>query len=443
MNERKYWVFRVHSTPDAIVGRLTDFVTTNGLRERIPYFCLEKFVRKRGQHEFFVFLSIAGEEPDQIPQEIREGLSYVGINHLYVDSPLTYDQIKPIASLEASLESVSYARRIDYSPPEVIRPDNPFDLVTASEPDETPREAYNRLLYWMSATGKGTWQAFREACGALKLSTYTEARIIFRRLRLLGHVEHLDNGSHWAICPSSLVRVSDERYLRYFLAGAQVPVLVNEILAFDGIEVENWGNRGGSDSVFITFNSLFDVQRVVSTLQQTYNHFRDVGTASARLADALPDLNGWYHEVLSPIGVASDRYWLTQWNGEDFETSVAQATSAGMYRLKSLDDKTPELCYYYYFDPERHQWFQGDWYGLRFLANWRLGIQAQLNYDPTLEQLFVPDDNHLPDLYERALVLASGKLPSAVYSGLVYDNVTVSLAETICSKLYAELIKGI
>src|SRR5690349_10767830 len=104
MSERKYWAFEVYSTPDAILRKLTNFVTTNGLRDHIPYYCLEKLVKNKGQHQFLLFLSIVNDEEDEIPREIREGLSYANINKLVGDRPFDYNEIKTITRPEAALE---------------------------------------------------------------------------------------------------------------------------------------------------------------------------------------------------------------------------------------------------------------------------------------------------------------------------------------------------
>lgn len=441
MDERKYWVFRVYSTPDAILRKLTTLVTTNGLRDRIPSYCLEKFVHKKGQHEFFLFLSIVTDDQDYIPQEIKEGLSYANINTLVAEYPLKYDEIKPMARPETEIEVGSYVRRIDYHPAQISRPDNPFDFSMTSGPDSVSSEAYNRLLYWMSAVGRGTWQGFRGACRALGLSEFAEARHIFRRLRLLGHVEYLNSGTHWVVCPTCLVKTSVQDGSGYFLSGAQVPTLIDKLRNVAPIEVK--GNHGGPSSVFVMFKSESDAQERVASLQESYPQFRYADTASEKLATILPDLDGWYRTVLTDISVAGERYKLERWDGQDFRIWGAPSTETGMYRLSDLFNPESDVRYYYYFDTDRNCWLQGDWYGLKFLANHHLGIQSEFTYEPQFRQLYVPSAYHLPDLYERSLVLASGKLPSPADGGLVYENVNEALAETLCSKLYAQLTKGV
>jgi hypothetical protein len=441
MDERKYWAFRVRSSPDAIKQRIAHLIAQNSLRERIPSMYCEKVSMQRGVREFYFFLNITVDD-DDTPFDILGRPDLQTIARPFVEEAFTYDQIKSMTGREVELESIKYARHIAYRPPEISRPDNPFDFAMSPEPNDESLEAYNHLLYWMSGVGKGTWQGFREACKSLGLSDMTEPRHIFRRLRLLGHAEYLNAGTHWITCPSCMVRVSDHG-ARYFLSGAQVPDFVAKFQEFAHVEVETKGNYGGPESVFVTFSSDVEAQNLSIILRKVYPYFRYAGVASAKLADILPDLNDWYLEVLSSVSVVSERYSLDKWDGKGFGIPVAHPTETGMYRLISLENQESDLHYYFYFDPDRNCWLEGDWYGLRFLANHHLGSRAEFNYESNLRQLYVPNIHHLPDLYERALVLASGRLPVSARSGLVYENIDNSLAETISSKLYAELNKGI
>jgi len=440
MSERKYWAFRVRSTPDAIKQRIAHLIEQNNLRERIPSMYCEKVSARRGVHEFYFFLNIIADE-DDIPYDILRRPDLQTIAKPIEEETFTYDQFQSMTGREVDLEAIKYGRQLVYRPPERLKPDNPFDFAVISEPDSTSSEAYSRVLYWMSAVGRGTWQGFREACRTLGLSEFAEARHIFRRLRLLGHVEYLNSGTHWVVCPPCLVKINEQHDSKYFLSGAQVPTFIDKVRVVAPIEIK--GNHGGPVSVFMTFSSESDAQKLVASLQESCPQFRYAGTAGEKLAAILPDLAGWYHTGLTVIGVASDRFKLEKWNGRDFEISGEPSTETGMYRLSDLINPESDIRYYYYYDAERNRWLQGDWYGLKFLANHHLGIQAEFTYEPQLRQLYVPSAHHLPDLYERSLVLASGKLPSPVAGGLVYENINEALAETLCSKLYAQLTKGV
>ncbi|MCE7948030.1 MAG: hypothetical protein DYG88_11435 [Chloroflexi bacterium CFX4] len=440
MNERKYWGFHTRSTPDAIKQRIARLIEQNNLRERIPHMYCEKPSARRGVREFYFFLNIIADDND-VPYDILRHPDLKTIASPVEEKPLTYDEFKSMAGPEVEFEAIKYGRQLVYRPPETAKPENPFDFAVTTDSDFTSSEAYRRLLYWMSAVGRGTWQGFREACRTLGLSEIAEARHIFRRLRLLGHVEYLNSGMHWEVCPPCLVKVNAQHDWRYFLSGAQVPTLIDKLRNVAPVEIRD--NHGGPTSVFVMFDSESNAQERVASLQENYRQLRYAGTAGERLAAILPDLDSWCHTVLTEISVASDRFKLEKWNGRDFEISGEPSTETGMYRLSDLVNPESDICYYYYFDADRNCWFQGDWYGLRFLANHHLGIQAEFTYKLELRQLYAPSAAHIPDLYERSLVLASGKLPSPADGGLVYENINEALAKTLCSKLYAQLTKGV
>src|SRR5258708_7502358 len=70
-----------------------------------------------------------------------------------------------------------------------------FDLIgsvtgvaTPADPEQTAR--FDRLLAWLSAVGEGRWESFVRACVTLGAAPDIQAaRVVFRRLSLLGHVE--------------------------------------------------------------------------------------------------------------------------------------------------------------------------------------------------------------------------------------------------------------
>ncbi|MBF2099431.1 MAG: hypothetical protein IGQ88_13805 [Gloeomargaritaceae cyanobacterium C42_A2020_066] len=89
-----------------------------------------------------------------------------------------------------------------------------------------------------------------------------------------------------------------------------------------------------------------------------------------------------------------------------------------------------------FYDTEAETWRQGDWYGLRFLA---LQEKRYANYAPQSEKLWIPQIQRWPQIYERALVLASGLLPERSQGGLVYSAVSGKLAQTLADKLSVTL----
>jgi len=445
MPERKYWAYRVRSTPDVIREQVRSFVVKNRLRDRIPSICHEQVRGRPGIKEFYFFLGTNDEE-DEFSLEVlhHPGLNAI-LGHPAFSVPFDHDQIKTMVTREQdsapNLESVDYVRQVHSYVPNPASPDNPFDFATfvarQAQVSEQQRQAYNCLLYWMSAKGTGTWQAFCEACATLRLNTFAEPRHIFRRLRLLGHAEYLDNGARWAICPACMVEAEQAHSTPYFLAGARVPHLIEQLRSSPAVSyIESLPNGDAPDTVWIHINDSSLPMDVIQTNEQGG---RFAGRAAWKLAQALPDLNGWQCEVLKSVSVPTDRYEIHRWTGMDFDEWVNTPDRSGFYRLRDTMVGSDAAIRYLFCDVERDCWLQGDWYGLRFLGNWHMGLRAQLQYDASKYSLYVPDNYHVPDLYERALVLASGYLPEDTGSGLLYAAISQPLVEEIATKLYAEL----
>lgn len=90
-----------------------------------------------------------------------------------------------------------------------------------------------------------------------------------------------------------------------------------------------------------------------------------------------------------------------------------------------------------YLDRERQRWLKGDWYGLRFLALHADGAECKAVRDKESGVLMIPTSAHLPMLFERSLVLASGRLPSRStdYEWLRYERTSEELTQMLVDKL--------
>lgn len=157
------------------------------------------------------------------------------------------------------------------------------------------------------------------------------------------------------------------------------------------------------------------------------------------LARLLPPLEGW-KESLEPLqGIRPHNYLVKRFDGVAF-SEVIFSGRTGLYELWPPDgraargaDLRPEYTLYY--DEVRQQWLRADWYGLRFLARYEAGQSCPLRYRSTTNQLAVPSKWRWPEVYERALVLASGRLPSYRDGWLVYESIGAELAEELWAKL--------
>jgi hypothetical protein len=155
--------------------------------------------------------------------------------------------------------------------------------------------------------------------------------------------------------------------------------------------------------------------------------YHDLGVASLRLAERLP-----HWRVLpqrwQTIDLPLLRYRIERWDGTEFRILVERPDRIGMYRFQDTSNKSEQYAFYY--DGTLRQ---GDWYGLQYVANAHLGKFPQCVYSEAHSACWL--SAHLPDLYERAIVLASGRLPELVNGGLRFSGVSSALIETISHKL--------
>ena len=318
---------------------------------------------------------------------------------------------------------------------------DPFDLSdafsnTESIGDTSLGERYDRLLHWLSANAEGTWQTFVKVCTILQLAGDVKAaRSIFRRLILLGYIESSENGQKWSICPTALVQCTMDPSV-CFLTGQQTPKLIEHLKEHCEVETLPQPNHQGPSCVKV--DSIFpdDV---------TLNGFNIVhaGTVSVQLAELLPNLEGW-KDILPAIDrLSTTTYNIEIWNGRKYiqcdnfyERNGRYCGDSGLYRLTKQAETNPYQIVLY-FDEPNQQWLRGDWYGLRFLAYNSAGRHFEVKYDSSANELIIPNEEHWPLLYERALVLASGMLPARDknFRWLKYTNISNELVQLLAEKL--------
>jgi hypothetical protein len=102
----------------------------------------------------------------------------------------------------------------------------------------------------------------------------------------------------------------------------------------------------------------------------------------------------------------------------------------------SRRDQRPSAVFY---DAERGVFLRGDWYGLRCLAHLREGLACPAYYDVLSARLALPMAWRPPEIYERALVLSSGRLPERRGGWLWYDDIELDLITLLAVKLNLEL----
>jgi hypothetical protein len=151
-------------------------------------------------------------------------------------------------------------------------------------------------------------------------------------------------------------------------------------------------------------------------------------------AEILPDINTWQHNLRNLQGIVPSLYEWQYFDGHKFVDCVSPKET-GLYQYKH--EANNNISGTVFFDKPNDKWLQGDWYGLRFLALHNQDISV--HYDKTKESLAIPLEQRWPEIYERALVLASGLLPRYQQTGqswwLVYEGIILELATQLTDKL--------
>lgn len=434
--------------PDSIVAEISTVVRQNDLGRVLPLIRIER--KARGQ--FYLFLAIESDARGQLPDQLQRLHEYPIIKNLLRQSDgsavqdFKLDQIQGMVTGEISVQD--YARRLTraiLTAPtfaEPFPPDDPDAGLDAAEDDLLARSRqYDRLLIWLSAAGSGSLAVAQQACRALGLDADgQQTGRILRRLRLLGHIERSPNGKQWSIAPVVLTRVAGPAGGDlYLLCGGRDHAMLAALRRHTAVEETPQSRGDGPARVTIATE---DVDRLAATLQgeEVVRQVRiDTVPVALRLATLLPPVKRWPETLEGMNGIKPEMYEVHRFQGDGFVEGVV--SGSGFYELYQRDRRgssaTPD--YRLFFDAGRDRWLAGDWYGLRFLARMIEGQSCPAHYELFNARLAIPEQFRLPELYERALVLCSGRLPERRGDWLWYDDVEPDLFTTLSAKLQLAL----
>lgn len=435
MIERRYVGVQTAGRTAQVLERIRQVVRSCNQTHAIPIIKVEK--KARGQ--FYIFLAVEGVEGSRLPDPITGVLRMAGLTGRH-HWPLTLAEIKYMVSA-AEVETYGFSA-LSYKPLWERDVGNPYDLSDEIAPGaeaEAPQvgEKYDQLLYWLSATAEGTWEAFVRACAALGLAADAKyARRILRRLMLLGHIECSKDGSAWAICPPALVLCPAKSGVG-FLCGQRTPKLLKILEGLWTLTECPQPERLGPSRIEVTCGS--PAEGVLELPSGIALHV--TGSTSTRLAGLLPDLEGWKDALTTVEKLNTTNCSVERWDGRQYascpdfyQRNDDYFGAAGLYRLTRQANSYRMILY---FDPARQRWLKGDWYGLRFLVYRDAGQGCEAVYRADTNELLVPAEERWPLLYERALVLATGQLPRPAENQkwLRYEGVSGDLAQPLTSRL--------
>lgn len=438
--QRWYKGFSYTGNSKRLVEQISEQVQRHNLSKFVPLVRVQRGA-KRGR--FYFFLAIESSQIGEIPADVQSILLRLSFfQNPIKDSPgLTFEQIKPMVG--AAHDVCDYTNPIPYEPVQEVTYDNPFDFdlvaslpINQVSPDiEALSQRYEQLLFWLSALGSGTWESFKKACEALNLE---EPKRILRRFRLLGHVESSLDGSRWSAAPTALVKVGVQPDSQEFiLCGQRSMNLLGELKRYATVESSNQPRGEAPPCVRLHLANPDILSHIVENVSSQFS-ITNAGEVSIQLARILPDLAIWKQSLRSLQGIVPSLYEWKRFDRNDFVKCIF-CNQIGMYQMWAREESDrPHLTLFY--DSETDTWRQGDWYGLRFLALHYSDQQCIARYDPATARLAIPFSQRWPELYERALVLASGRIPSYQRTEqslwLIYENVGLDLAHQLTKKLY-------
>ncbi|WP_206817621.1 hypothetical protein [Chroococcus sp. FPU101] len=434
-NQRWYKGFSHKGDPNKLIELISKKVNEHDLSNFIPLVRIEKKVKKYGNYYFFIAVdnSISGA----LPEDVKNYLMVLPCFKFPIPrSPsFTYEQIKSMVG--AAHDVFDCNNPIPYNPIETIQDDDPFDIFSVNNQlnYQNNSQNYQQLLYWLSSVGYGTWELFKKTCFILGLD---EPKRVLRKLKLLGHLETSSDGKKWSIAPTALVKIKSlEDISEYTLCGQQNKKLIRKLEILADIDTINQPNV--PYCIRLKLINLTNIETVIYKIKNEINvSISNSYNIAQKLAEILPNLEQWKLSLKPLQGIVKSLYdWKYFQNGDFVECTLPEKT--GMYQMWDRESKNaPRRTLFYEQDIDT--WRQCDWYGLRFLALSYSQHDLIARYNPESLQLAIPHCQMWPELYERALVLASGLLPKYHKTEeqnlwLIYENISLDLAHQLTQKL--------
>lgn len=426
-SERWYAGFLYCGNSKQLLEQISKIVQEQQLSETVPLIRLEK--KAKGQ--FYFFLAVQSNNLGQFPQQLKATLLKLQCFNSPVNKSqncFTYEQIKPMVGVAHDV--TDYTNPIPYYIPKRALTDNPFDTTSQlTEEDTRCNPNWTHLIDWLSAKGNGTYISFQNICQIFEIEQPSH---VIRNLKLLGYLDTSANGQKWVINPPFLVPLHlNSDNLEFYLCGQQNEHIRKNLAQYGEIIQQSQLGYDAPPCFKIKFHD-----------RQTYQEIDQIGgikiqkpgNIAQRIAEQLPNIQEWQNNLPIVGGIVpSQKFWKFYQSRKFIDCHLPKQT--GFYELRSESDQPyPDKTLFY--DAQKEVLQQGDWYGLRFLAlHHESDSDYQLQeccYNTQNAQLAVLYDERWPQVYERALVLASGQLPTqkTIHSTrwLVYSNITPDLA---------------
>ena len=428
MSELKYLIYRTVTKRKTMMDNIRHQVLRDGLGMEIP---LVRFERGGGRGEYYLGIAVSVDDPAQLmpSSKVLEMLNNVGLT-LFVrtEKGAALWESRKITFLQGNFDWESFNHPIAFEPSPSVSVDadcfERTDQITTIEQELAPddEECMDKLLWWCSAKGEGSFQGFKEVCELLKsvLHFHGTPRQAMRSLILLGYIESINEGRKWGCTPTAFVQPSiGDAYLTGKLTSALLKRFTEQI------NITKTGSNGGP-SRFVPIDIVGAGLPILDN-------------PAGKLADVLSCFKEWQDTLDVDPDIQPHQYSFKIYNGTDFVVPSERGLKPGLYEATRLDGHYPVPTTTFY---DGSNWVRGGFYDLKWLAIKNSGkpMNVRINKEGSLG---VPIFARWPLLYERPLVLASGKLPRKInidgIDALVYESVGLDIAGVLAEKLEVKI----
>lgn len=430
---RWYRAYVLRKKANIALQQLQQLVEVNKLRHQLSAVRVEK----EAGYGAWIFLGIDTEEQGSLPEPLKTLLENFPAIGSPLDGYVRLDDIRAMTSPDITLHS--YLLPLPFVPVTRAAPTDPGgiddEVLPPSEQEIEETERHDRLLLILSVIGSGSLTTLRNIWTELG-GNPEHVRPLLRRLRRLGHLETTADLQRWTIAPTVLVpTAADDGSTRALLCGRRDQRLLHLLNGEEVAAVQYQPQPSGFGPSAVTV-TIDDPQRLRRFLQQCGYTVHVAADAALRLAALLPDRDGWYLQLETIEGVHPHTYALRRYNGRKFVELHAFDGQTGLYSLRSENRIIGDMTLHYRAADQR--WYRGDWFDMRFAVYAESGTPLTYAYDADSRQLQIPAAYRWPEIFERALILASGLLPELRAGNLIYDGISPELLETLAPKLRCE-----
>ncbi len=428
MSELKYLIYRTIVNRRTMMDNIRHQVLRDGLGMEIP---LVRFERGSGRGEYYLGIAVNIDDPAQLKPsaKVLEMLNNVGLKtYLPKEKGIAFWDSQAITFLQGNFDWESFNHPIAFersnSDSDETDSFESTEKITSTDQETTQddEKSMDKLLWWCSAKGEGSFQGFKEVCELLKsaLGLHGTSRQAMRSLILLGHMESINEGRKWGCTPTAWVQPSTGNA---YLTGKVTPALLKRVS--DQMEISKTASNGGPSRFVST-----DI--AAGGLPILFN-------PAGKLADVLSGFKEWKDTLDVDPDIQPHQYSFKIYNGTDFVLPSERGLKSGLYEATRLEGHFPVPTTVFY---DGSNWIRGGFYDLRWLAIKHSGkpMSVRINKEGALG---VPIFARWPLLYERPLVLASGKLPRKVnvdgIDALVYESVGLDIACVLAEKLEVKI----